>query len=81
MTAMKKHVWFLGIIMMSLHAFAQNSLRIQIKDSSNKVSLPNVSVMVDGEGKTTDSNVPLTPKNRFASVIARELSEKIQIRH
>ena len=57
---MKKHVWFLGIILISLSAFSQNTLRIQVKDSSNNQSIANVSVIINNEGKTTDNNGMVT---------------------
>ena len=53
---MKKHVWFLGIMLISLAAFSQNTLRIQVKDSSTNETISKVSVIINNEGKTTDNN-------------------------
>jgi len=51
--AMKKYVQLLGIMMISLSAFSQNSLRIVVKDSINGEPLSNVSVVLNREGKAT----------------------------
>jgi iron complex outermembrane receptor protein/outer membrane receptor for ferrienterochelin and colicins len=53
---MKKYVWLLGITMLSIAGFAQNTLRILVKDSSNDHPVPNVSVVINNEGKTTESD-------------------------
>jgi len=53
---MKKNVLFLGIILLSIAGFSQNSLRFQVKDSSDNQSLTNVTVTTARETKKTDSN-------------------------
>jgi len=53
--AMKKYVWLLGIMLIAVSAFSQNSLRIVVKDSINGEGVSNVSVIVNKEGKTTGS--------------------------
>lgn len=53
---MKKYVWLLGIIMTGLTSFAQSSLRILVKDSSNRQPVSNVSVAIGNEGKTTSND-------------------------
>ena len=68
-------MWFLGIMLISLTSFAQNTLRIQVKDSSNNGSIANVSVIVNNQGKTTDNNgivsfPDLNNGNYFVSISA-----------
>jgi outer membrane receptor for ferrienterochelin and colicins len=53
---MKKYVWLLGIMVISITSSAQNSLRIQVKDSSNSQPLSSASVVIDNNGKTTGSD-------------------------
>lgn len=46
----------LGIMMIAVTSFAQNSLRILVKDSSNGQPLSNVSVAIGSQGRTTSND-------------------------
>ncbi|MBO9682731.1 MAG: TonB-dependent receptor plug domain-containing protein, partial [Flavisolibacter sp.] len=53
---MKKYMCLLGIMMIAGISFAQNSLGILVKDSSNNQPVPNASVEIKNEGRTTKSD-------------------------
>lgn len=60
MTAMKKYVWFLGIMLISIAALSQNMLRIQVKDSSsNAASTPRYLFIVAMVGYNVTSHINL----------------------